>query len=117
MSALPRPEHPRPQFMRDQWLCLNGAWEFELDPGDSGVERGVHQRALNARITVPFCPVSTLAGIGNGDPMLAVGYRREVAIPAAWTGREAWLHFQAVDYDATVWVNGVEVARHRGGFT
>ena len=37
--SIPRSEYPRPQFVRDDWLCLNGAWQFEMDPGDSGLER------------------------------------------------------------------------------
>ena len=114
---MPRPEYPRPQFSRQDWLCLNGEWEFEIDSGDSGLERGLGDRSLASRITVPFCPESTLSGIGNTDFMNAVWYRRKVSIPAAWKGRRTLIHFQAVDYDATVWVNGVEVARHRGGFT
>src|SRR5690606_31007722 len=69
------------------------------------------------RILVPFCPESTLSGIGNTDFLNAVWYRRAVEIPGAWKGRKVLLHFQAVDYDATVWVNGVEVGRHRGGFS
>jgi beta-galactosidase/beta-glucuronidase len=72
---------------------------------------------LNQRIIVPFCPESQLSGIGNVDFMNAVWYRREVQIPPEWAGRLILLHFQAVDYDATIWVNGNEVARHRGGFT
>ncbi len=116
-AALPRPEYPRPQFQRADWLCLNGAWEFEDDPGDSGEERGVRGRALKREITVPFCRESQLSGIGDPDRVLAVWYRRRVTVPAAWTGRETWLHFQAADYDTTVWVDGVEVGRHRGGFT
>ena len=116
-SLLPRPEYPRPQFERADWLCLNGEWQFEIDPGDSGLERGLRERPLQARINVPFCPESTLSGIGNTDFLNAVWYRREVTIPPAWAGKRVLLHFQAVDYDATVWVNGTEVARHRGGFT
>lgn len=114
---IPRPEYPRPQFVRDEWLCLNGEWEFETDPGDSGVERGLLARSLQQRIIVPFCPESPLSGIGDPDFMPVVWYRREVPIPKEWAGREVLLHFQAVDYDATVWVNGVEAGRHRGGFT
>jgi len=113
----PRPEYPRPQFVREDWLCLNGEWQFELDHGDSGLTRGLLERELTERITVPFCPESVLSGIGNVDWLHAVWYRRAVTIPPAWQGKEVLLHFQAVDYDATVWVNGVEVARHRGGFT
>jgi beta-galactosidase/beta-glucuronidase len=114
--SVPRGEYPRPQFRRDEWLCLNGEWEFEIDRGDSGLERGLLGRPLEQRITVPFCPESELSGIGDVDFLNAVWYRREVAIPSEWTGRAVLLHFQAVDYDTTVWVNGVEVARHRGGF-
>jgi beta-galactosidase/beta-glucuronidase len=113
---IPRGEYPRPQFVRPDWLCLNGVWEFEIDQGDSGLERGLTDRALAQRILVPFCPESTLSGIGNTDFLNAVWYRRQVQIPADWSGRHVLLHFQAVDYDATVWVNGREVARHRGGW-
>lgn len=116
-SLQPRPEHPRPQFTRPDWLNLNGEWQFEIDRSDSGLERGVRDRDLRARITVPFAPESQLSGIENVDFLEAVWYRTTVTIPADWAGNDAVLHFQAVDQDATVWVNGVEVVRHRGGFT
>lgn len=114
---IPRGEYPRPQFVRDRWLCLNGQWQFEIDPGDSGIDRGVKDRELAARITVPFCPESQLSGVGNLDFLNAVWYRRTVKVPAEWGTSRVLLHFQAVDYDATVWVNGIEVGRHRGGWT
>lgn len=116
-STVPKPEHPRPQFVREDWLNLNGVWQFEIDAGDSGLERGLVTRDLEREILVPFAPESRLSGIEHVDFMEAVWYRRTVTIPAAWTGKKALLHFGAVDHDATVWVNGVEVARHRGGFT
>lgn len=116
-QPVPRGEYPRPQFVRGDWLCLNGTWQFEIDPGDSGAERGMHNRELGGRITVPFCPESRLSGVGNTDFLNAVWYRREVQIPAGWGGRRVLLHFQAVDEEATVWVNGQELARHRGGWT
>lgn len=116
-TSIPRPEYPRPQLERADWLCLNGEWQFEIDPGDSGLERGLRERPLQGRITVPFCPESALSGVGNTDFLNAVWYRREVILPREWQGRRVLLHFQAVDYDATVWVNGQELARHRGGFT
>lgn len=115
--TVPRPEYPRPQFVRDQWLCLNGEWQFEIDPADSGLERGLLERPLAGAITVPFCPESQLSGVGNQDYLNAVWYRREVHVPGNWGGERVLLHFQAVDYDATVWIAGVEVGRHRGGFT
>jgi beta-galactosidase/beta-glucuronidase len=129
-----RPEYPRPQFVRKDWLNLNTPvfftggdnktlqvsdtiWQFEIDPGDSGLERGLLERPLRGSIRVPFCPESQLSGVEHTDFMKAVWYRRSVEIPAAWQGRHVLLHFQAVDYDATIWVNGVEVGRHRGGYT
>lgn len=115
--TIPRAEYPRPQFVRDDWLCLNGAWQFEIDQGDSGLERGLLDRDLTDRITVPFCPESKLSGVEIQDFLEAVWYRREVEIPSSWEGRRVLLHFQAADYDTTVWVNGEEVGRHRGGFS
>ena len=117
MIDIPRSEYPRPQFVRDDWLCLNGEWQFEIDQGDSGIHRGLLERELSDTITVPFCPESKLSGIENHDYYNAVWYRRRVTIPAAWAGRRILLHFQAVDYDSTIWVNGEEVGRHRGGFS
>ena len=113
----PRSEYPRPQFVRPDWLCLNGQWQFEVDAGDSGLERGLLDRELKGRITVPFCPESPLSGVGRTDFMNAVWYRRTVTVPKEWEGRRVLLHFQAVDYEVTVWVNGQEIGRHRGGFT
>lgn len=113
----PRPEYPRPQMVRPDWLSLNGEWGFEIDASDTGLERGLVERGLDRTIVVPFAPESRLSGIENTDFMAAVWYRRDVDVPAAWAGRDVLLHFGAVDHDATVWVNGVEVARHRGGFS
>jgi beta-galactosidase/beta-glucuronidase len=115
--SVPRPEYPRPQFVREDWLCLNGEWEFEIDQGDSGLDNGLLERPLSDRITVPFAPESELSGVLNRDFLNAVWYRREITIPAEWAGRRTLLHFQAVDYDTTVWANGVELTRHRGGFS
>jgi beta-galactosidase/beta-glucuronidase len=117
MADVPRSEYPRPQFVRSDWLCLNGEWQFEIDAGDSGLERGLLERDLNSKIIVPFCPESELSGINNKDFLNAVWYRHTLTVPAAWSGKRVLLHFQAVDYDTTVWMNGQEVVRHRGGFS
>lgn len=117
LPAIPRPEYPRPQLVRRDWRCLNGRWQFEVDQGDSGLDRGLLERPLQDRILVPFCPESKLSGVENTDYLNAVWYRREVAIPRAWKGRRILLHFQACDYDTFVWANGTEVGRHRGGMT
>ena len=102
--ALPRPEHPRPTFQRANWVNLNGEWEFGA--GEA--------RTFDRAIVVPFCPQSQLSGLGIREPGDVVWYRREFATPRA---ARLLLHFGAVDYRATVWVNGEEVARHEGGHT
>ncbi|RNI22779.1 glycoside hydrolase family 2 protein [Flexivirga caeni] len=116
-AAQPRPEYPRPSFVRDRWLNLNGAWDFEIDQGDSGLERGLVDAPLSGTIIVPFAPESTLSGVANTDFLEAVWYRRGVQVPQAWSGQLLLLHIGAADYDTTVWVDGTECGRHRGGFT
>ncbi len=116
-STLPRPEYPRPQLVRQDWLNLNGTWEFELDPGVSGEQRDFHLGApYSKKILVPFCPESELSGIGQKDFMLCVWYRRNFDLPEGWQAKRILIHFGAVDYEAKVWVNGKLVGTHRGGY-
>lgn len=105
-------------MVRDSWLNLNGIWEFEFDPGCSGAERGLPQTSrLSREILVPFCPESTLSGIGDTDFHPAVWYRRTFYVPEDWEEGRALLHVGASDYETTVWVNGHQAGQHRGGFT
>ena len=117
MNSVPRSEYPRPSFVKNDWLNLNGTWQFAIDQGDSGEERGLVNKEFDQHIIVPFCPESELSGIGNTDFLNAVWYRRQVEVPAEWLGKRILLHFQAVDFDTTVWIDGAEAYRHRGGFT
>ena len=97
---------------------MNGEWEFEIDYNDNFREGGWPSKAeFTKKIIVLFCPESELSGIEHIDFMNAVWYRKKVDIPGEWRGKNVLLHFQAVDYDAVVWVNGVVVGRHRGGFS
>lgn len=112
---IPRAEHPRPHFYRESWENLNGTWEFELDPGRSGVDRRLFEAERFSRtITVPFCPESELSGVGEKDFLNAVWYRKKVEIHK--DGSRVLLHFGAVDYLCRVWVNGREAGSHRGGY-
>ena len=113
----PRPEYPRPQFQRDQWLNLNGVWDFAFDFGLSGREKGWHEDTsdFDRQITVPFCPESELSGIGYTDFIPAVWYHRSFEIPNDWANKRVLLNFGAVDYDCRVWINGQSVGRHLGG--
>ena len=117
MNSVPRSEYPRPSFVKDDWINLNGSWQFAIDQGDSGEKQGWVEKEFDSTITVPFCPESELSGIGNTDFLNAVWYRKIVQIPDNWLGKRILLHFQAVDFDSTVWIDGKESYRHRGGFT
>ena len=117
-AAQPRPEYPRPELVRTEWLNLNGDWDFALDPGASGEERGLARGAgFDRKIVVPFAPESPLSGIGLTDFVPAVWYKRTFSVPAGWGGKRILVHFEACDYEATVWVNGKRAGGHRGGYT
>lgn len=117
MSTIPRAEHPQPQFVRNDWVNLNGTWDFEFDFNVSGLEKGYEQRTeLNAQIIVPFCPESRLSGIGYTDFIPAVWYHRTFHITKAQTKGRIYLHFGAVDYDCRVFINGAPAGRHKGGY-
>ncbi|MEN6308531.1 MAG: sugar-binding domain-containing protein, partial [Anaerohalosphaeraceae bacterium] len=114
--AVPRSEHPRPDAYRENWMTLNGSWQFEIDAKNDGLERGLTTgKDLSSKIVVPFCPESKLSGIANTDHMKYVWYRRFFEVPQSMQGKRVLLHFGAVDYQAWVWVNGVQVGMHRGG--
>ncbi len=117
MNNIPRQEHPFPQFERKNWLNLNGTWQFEIDRGMSGFDRRLFEKdRLESEITVPFCPESSLSGIGDKDFMTCVWYKRTVTLPESFKGMRTVLHIGACDYFATVWVNGREAGNHRGGY-
>ena len=112
----PRPEYPRPQFQRAAWLNLNGDWQFDFDDADRGLLEGWQaQHTFSQTIRVPFTYQAKLSGIGTNDIHDVVWYRRELTIPSEWAGQRILLHFEAVDYRAQVWVNGVLAATHQGG--
>lgn len=112
-----RNEYPRPQFVREHWMNLNGAWEFEFDDRDAGLRERWYERTtpLGRTIQVPFCYQSELSGIGDTGFHDIVWYRRSFALTEAFAGKRTLLHFGAVDYAARVWVNGRLAATHEGG--
>ena len=113
-----RSEHPKPQFQRDFWVNLNGEWQFEQDHGNSGEARKLYEDgvAYSAKINVPFCPQSRLSGIGDVDFMSSVWYKRSVTLTEEQVSGKVFLHFGAVDYLATVYVNGKHCGSHKGGY-
>ena len=107
--------YPRPQLRRSSWISLNGPWDFAVDEE----ERWSHPRDVGwtARIVVPFSPETEASGIGIASFVPVCWYRRAVDLPEANDGNRLLLHFGAVDYVATVWVQGQRVATHEGGYT
>lgn len=117
-SVLPRPEYPRPQLMRDNWMNLNGEWEFEQDKSVSGASRKLYLKDhLKGTITVPFCMESKLSGIEDKDFCECVWYKKDVYIPTEWliNNKKVILNLGACDYKTTVYVNGNNVGYHFGG--
>lgn len=120
IKTMPRPEYPRPQFVRSDWMNLNGEWEFYRDHSVSGKERKLYEAdSLPEKITVPFCMESRLSGIGNPDFCECVWYRKEVDLSESWlaNGRHTLLNIGACDYRTDVYVNGKHIGLpHRGGY-
>ncbi|MDQ0313458.1 hypothetical protein J2S46_008111 [Kitasatospora herbaricolor] len=111
----PLPEYPRPQQVRDDWLNLNGPWQFA---GAAAGEQPVFGKDLGEKIIVPYPVESMLSGLERHEDHMF--YRRTVTVPKGWkigSGQRLKLNFGAVDNQATVWVNGTKVAEHTGGYT
>jgi hypothetical protein len=115
-AEIPRPEHSRPDALRENWLNLNGEWQFEIDDRDDGVARGLESgHDLSSKIVVPFCPESKLSGLGHYDFMKHLWYRRSFTLPDSMKNQRVLLHFGGVYYRAWVFVNGQAAGSHNGG--
>lgn len=112
-----REEYPRPQFIRKEWLCLNGTWDFAFD--DDNLAASQHWEkdscCLDRKIEVPFCFESKLSGIQDTSMHDRIFYKRKFTIPDSWSGRRILLHFEAVDYKCRVFVNEQLCMEHTGG--
>jgi hypothetical protein len=114
------PEYPRPQLTRDDWRNLNGEWQYQAGSASQTPPSG----SLSGKILVPYPPESLLSGVRRHDDYM--WYRRTFTVPPGWriggrggpadSRQRLLLHFGAVDYAATVWVNGTQVATHTGGY-
>ena len=118
MKDIPRPEHPNPQWERKSWKNLNGKWEFEFDFGRSAIDKKFWEKEkLESTIVVPFCPESRLSGIGYTDFIDGVAYKKKFCLTDDELSGRVFLHFGAVDYEATVFINGNYAGMHKGGYT
>jgi hypothetical protein len=105
-------EYPRPQLVREQWLNLNGVWEYAIAPKDSEPFPG-----KQGEIRVPYPVQSYLSGVRKqvyADQSL--WYRRTFTVPAGWSGQQVQLNFGAVDWQCWVYVNGKLAGEHSGGY-
>jgi beta-galactosidase/beta-glucuronidase len=104
-------EYPRPQFVRESWLNLNGLWDYAIAPKTAG-----QPVKFDGKILVPYAVESALSGAGKSfTPQDRLWYRRTVTLPKDWADHRVLLHFGAVDYECVLWVNGGIVGSHVGG--
>lgn len=109
---LPLAEYPRPQFERKDWICLNGEYDYAIT-GDTADA----PKKYDGKILVPFSVESELSGVGKALlPEQRLWYRRKFTVGKEFSGKEALLHFGAVDWQCSVWVNGKLVGEHIGGY-
>lgn len=117
-SETPLPEYPRPQMARDQWMNLNGMWEYmggENTPDPVSATAAPAFTSKTEKIRVPYPPESELSGIARkGENRM--WYKRTFTIPADWKGKKVLLNFGAVDRIASVFVNGKKAGSHTGGY-
>jgi len=117
-SDVPLSEYPRPQLERDEWLCLNGKWDYW---GGAAAPDALHPQnpasfdGVKDKILVPYCPESYLSGVGKKQE-INMWYRRSFETPSNWKNKQVLLHFGAVDHDATIFVNGKKAGTHAGGY-
>ena len=105
----PLPEHPRPDLQRDQWLNLNGYWDFTFDSSLTAPSR------YAKKILVPFPWGSPLSEVK--DEADVAWYHKEIKIPATWTGKRIFINIGASDWETSIFLDGVQIGKHQGGYT
>nr|WP_293167027.1 sugar-binding domain-containing protein [Allomuricauda sp.] len=115
-QEIPLPEHPRPDFKRSEWTNLNGKWSFKFDKEDKGLEQNWKEGkvAFNKTINVPFPWGSELSGVA--DEADIAWYKKEIKVDDSWRGKRTFVVIGASDWETTVWLDGVKLGTHQGGY-
>lgn len=112
-------DYPRPQMVREDWVCLNGEWQFSFDDENIGETKKWYELfPEDMKIIVPFTYETYQSGIDIDQPHRYVWYQRKLDFDSArWEGKRVLLHFEGSDYLTKVWVNGRKAGEHKGGYT
>lgn len=116
VGTSPWPQYPRPKLVRSRWLNLNGLWTYSDATGLDELSDPPFNKTLSKEVLVPYCLESGLSGIQAAAPVHS-WYRTTFQVPQKWQNDRVLLNFGAVDYEATVFVNGRNVSFHRGGYS
>src|SRR5680860_1123182 len=116
-ATIPLPEHPRPDFEREDWVNLNGEWQFRFDSENVGVKQGWFEKGLRQtqNILVPFPWGSPLSGVE--DKADIAWYERAIKVPSDWKHERVFLVIGASDWRTSVWLDGQKLGEHQGGYT
>ena len=116
-QTIPLPEHPRPDFERTMWQNLNGVWQFEFDSLDRGLSKywPDGKTDFTQNINVPFPWGSLLSGVKDQADL--AWYKREITISPEWKNKRTFLTIGASDWETTVWLDGIFLGTHQGGYT
>ncbi len=108
----PLSEYPRPQFVRNSYINLNGKWKCEFSKSKK------LPNEFNTDIIVPFSPETPLSGVSHVlSPDEYLHYEKKFELPENFNKGRIFIHFGAVDQIATVYLNGTEIGTHKGGYT
>jgi len=126
-TDMPFPEYPRPQMERDEWMNLNGFWDYTVKSIDFEPVQGLTKATSwttgevptdwTGKILVPFAIDAPLSGVGRilrHNEVL--WYQRYFKVPSSWNKKNVLLHFSASDWETSVYINGEKIGQHRGGY-